>query len=189
MNCWREFPIESATKSKASTGFVTTSQANHRARSSGSKLIFDLLRNHVNIVLAKTIAALIPASMLFAGSVVLCVRYKTPSALLQLIGAGCLAIVVFTHVCEAFGLFPWMHWGLKVALVITSISAVRLWLSSCSPRIFDSRCYKSTSLGSGLTCDISRYRYCFTHESSTYDTNDTLPQISDCHSERGTPDA
>src|SRR5947207_11671833 len=83
MNCWREFPIESATKSKASTGFVTTSQANHRARSSGSKLIFDLLRNHVNIVLAKTIAALIPASMLFAGSVVLCVRYKTPSALLQ----------------------------------------------------------------------------------------------------------
>ena len=30
---------------------------------------------------------------------------------LQLIGAGCLVVVVLTHVCEALHLFPWMHWG------------------------------------------------------------------------------
>jgi hypothetical protein len=55
----------------------------------------------------------IPACMLLAGSIALYVRNKTPSTLLQLLGAGCLVIVVLTHVCEALGLFPWMHWGIK----------------------------------------------------------------------------
>ena len=32
---------------------------------------------------------------------------------LMLLGAGCLIIVVITHVCEAFHLFPLMGWGLK----------------------------------------------------------------------------
>jgi hypothetical protein len=31
---------------------------------------------------------------------------------LQLFGAGCLVVVVSTHVAEALHLFPWMHWGL-----------------------------------------------------------------------------
>jgi hypothetical protein len=26
-------------------------------------------------------------------------------------GAACLLAVPLTHVCEAFHLFPWMHWG------------------------------------------------------------------------------
>ena len=32
---------------------------------------------------------------------------------LMLLGGGCLVIVVLTHVCEAFHLFPAMGWGLK----------------------------------------------------------------------------
>ena len=31
----------------------------------------------------------------------------------QLFGAGCLVVVVLTHVCEARHIFPWMGWGLK----------------------------------------------------------------------------
>ncbi len=67
----------------------------------------------MNIALIKTIAAMVPVCILFAGSVVLYFRNKTPSSVLQLLGAGCLVIVLFTHICEALGLFPWMHWGLK----------------------------------------------------------------------------
>ena len=32
---------------------------------------------------------------------------------LMMLGAGCLIIVVLTHVCEAFHWFPAMGWGLK----------------------------------------------------------------------------
>ena len=85
------------------------------------------------VTLIRTLVALVPACMLFSGSLVLFFRGKTVCSFLQLLGAGCLVVVVLTHVSEALHLFPWMHWGLKVALVITSISAVRLWLSSCSP--------------------------------------------------------
>ena len=34
---------------------------------------------------------------------------------LQLIGAGCLIVVVLTHVAEAFNLFPAMGWGLPTS--------------------------------------------------------------------------
>jgi hypothetical protein len=54
----------------------------------------------------------IPACILFSGSMVLFFREKTVSSLLQLFGAGCLMVVVLTHVSEALHLFPWMHWGL-----------------------------------------------------------------------------
>jgi hypothetical protein len=40
-------------------------------------------------------------------------RGKTVWSLLQLAGAGALAVVVLAHVCEALGLFPWMHRGLE----------------------------------------------------------------------------
>src|SRR5438876_8936467 len=63
--------------------------------------------------LLKRLVALAPASMLFSGSVVLFFRGKTVCSLLQLLGAGCLVVVVLTHVCEALHLFPWMHWGLE----------------------------------------------------------------------------
>ena len=55
----------------------------------------------------------IPACILFSGSIVLSLRGKTLSSSLQLLGAGCLMMVVLTHVSEAFQLFPWMHWGLE----------------------------------------------------------------------------
>jgi hypothetical protein len=38
-------------------------------------------------------------------------RRKTMFSLLQLVGAGCLVVVVLTHVCEALHLLPWMRWG------------------------------------------------------------------------------
>ena len=67
----------------------------------------------MNITLIKALMALLPAFMLFSGSVVLFVRRKTVCSVLQLLGAGCLIVVVLTHVCEALRLFPWMDWGLE----------------------------------------------------------------------------
>ena len=58
-------------------------------------------------------AALVPACMLFAGSAVLFFRGKTVCSFLQLLGAGCLVVVVLTHVSETLSLFPRMHWGLE----------------------------------------------------------------------------
>ena len=67
----------------------------------------------MNAALLKGLIALVPASMLFSGSVVLFFRVKTVCSLLQLLGAGCLVVVVLAHICEALRLFPWMHWGLE----------------------------------------------------------------------------
>jgi len=46
--------------------------------------------------------------MLFSGSVFWFFRDKTGWALLQLIGAGCLLVVVLAYVAEALELFPSM---------------------------------------------------------------------------------
>jgi hypothetical protein len=59
------------------------------------------------------LAALVPVCMPFAGSAVLFSRGKTVCSFLQLLGAGCLVMVVLTHVSETLRLFPWMHWGLE----------------------------------------------------------------------------
>jgi len=59
----------------------------------------------------KALIALLPAGVLFVGSVVLFFKTKTISTFLQLLGAACLLMVVLTHVCEAFHLFPSMHFG------------------------------------------------------------------------------
>ena len=32
---------------------------------------------------------------------------------LTLLGAGCVIVVILTHVCERFHLLPWMGWGLE----------------------------------------------------------------------------
>src|SRR5262245_37728178 len=65
------------------------------------------------VTLVRALAALVPACMLFAGSAVLFSRAKTVCSFLKLLGAGCLVVVVLTHVSEALHLFPWMHWGLE----------------------------------------------------------------------------
>jgi hypothetical protein len=43
-------------------------------------------------------------------------RRATVGRYLMLLGAGCLIVVVLTHVCEAFHLFPVMGWGLRNSL-------------------------------------------------------------------------
>jgi succinate dehydrogenase/fumarate reductase cytochrome b subunit len=57
------------------------------------------------------LVALLPACTLFAGSLVLFSTERTLPSLLQILGAGCLMIVVLAHICEALRLFPSMEWG------------------------------------------------------------------------------
>jgi hypothetical protein len=59
----------------------------------------------------KALLALVPTSILFAGSIVLFSRGKNVSSMLQLAGASCLLIVVATHLFQALHVFPWMSWG------------------------------------------------------------------------------
>jgi len=67
----------------------------------------------MNVILLRALVALVPACVLLAGALVLSLRGKTLYSFLQLIGSGCLVVVVLTHVAEALHLFPWMHWGLE----------------------------------------------------------------------------
>ena len=67
----------------------------------------------VNTALVVGLVLLVPASLMFSGSVVLFCRGKSAWSFLQLVGAGCLVIVVLCHLSEALHLFPWMHWGLE----------------------------------------------------------------------------
>jgi hypothetical protein len=67
----------------------------------------------MNATLLKSLAALLPVSLVFSGSILLFRKGKTVPALLQLIGTGCLLLVVLTHVSEALHLFPWMGWGME----------------------------------------------------------------------------
>ena len=61
----------------------------------------------------KALVGLVPAGMLFSGSVVFFIREKRACSWLQFIGAPGLVTVVLTHVLEAMDLFPWMGRGLK----------------------------------------------------------------------------
>jgi hypothetical protein len=65
------------------------------------------------VTLARALVVSVPAGMLFAGSLVLFFRRKALSSLLQLLGAGCLMVVVLAHVCEALHLLSAMGWGLE----------------------------------------------------------------------------
>ena len=67
----------------------------------------------MNATLLKALVALLPAGMLFSGSIILFSRGKSVGSFLQAFGAGCLVVVILTHVCEALHLFPWMKWGLE----------------------------------------------------------------------------
>jgi hypothetical protein len=70
----------------------------------------------MNVTLFKALLALVLTCLLFSGSVVLISKGRTVWSFLQVIGAGCLVIVALTHVSEALGLFPWMHWGREASL-------------------------------------------------------------------------
>jgi hypothetical protein len=67
----------------------------------------------MNVTLLKGLVALVPACVLFTGALILFVREKDASSFLQLFGAGCLVVVVLTHISEALELFRWMGWGLE----------------------------------------------------------------------------
>ena len=65
----------------------------------------------MNPTLLKSVVALVPPAMLLSGSLFLYSRTKTFPALIQVFGAGCLLVVVLSHVCEAVSIFPAMRWG------------------------------------------------------------------------------
>ena len=69
-------------------------------------------RHAMNVTLLKALVALVPVGMLLYWSVVGFFRGKTLCSVLQLLGAGCLVVVILTHISEALQLLPWMHWGL-----------------------------------------------------------------------------
>ena len=66
----------------------------------------------MNDTLVKAVAAFVPASALVFGSVVLYRIERTAWSFLQVLGGGCIVVVILTHVAVALHLFPWMRWGL-----------------------------------------------------------------------------
>jgi hypothetical protein len=67
----------------------------------------------MNVPLFKALIALLPACLLLSGSTILLFRRRTLGVLMQFVGAGCMVLVVLTHICEALHLFPAMQWGLE----------------------------------------------------------------------------
>jgi hypothetical protein len=65
----------------------------------------------MNTTLVKALVALVPTGALVAMSVTTFAKRKSLASVVQLAGAGCLVVVVLTHVAEALQVFPWMHWG------------------------------------------------------------------------------
>jgi hypothetical protein len=65
----------------------------------------------MNVMLLKALVALVPVGVLFVWSVVTFSRRKTTRSVLQMLGAGCLVVVVLTHIAEAVHVLPWMRWG------------------------------------------------------------------------------
>jgi hypothetical protein len=59
----------------------------------------------------KSFGALAPSSMLLFGSIVLLSKTKNVGSLLQVLGAGCLNLVILAHIAEALHWFAFMHWG------------------------------------------------------------------------------
>src|SRR5436309_12213333 len=102
----------------------------------------------MNATLVKAIVALVPTCMLFCGSVLLFFRGKTVGSSLQLLGAGCLVVVVLTHLCEALHLFPRMQWGsehsvghyLDLRSAVLGLTLFPIWvLAPCADQAADFR--------------------------------------------------
>jgi hypothetical protein len=70
----------------------------------------------MNPTFLKALVALVPICVLFSGSIVWFAQGRSLSSFLQLIGAGCLVVVVLTHLCEGLHLLSWMQWGHKHSL-------------------------------------------------------------------------
>ncbi len=63
----------------------------------------------MNPTLLKGMIALVPSSMILSGPFLSVFRRKNAGSFLQLVGTGCLIIVVLTNVCEGLRLFPSMQ--------------------------------------------------------------------------------
>ena len=62
-----------------------------------------------------------PASLLFVISAAVFLRRKTQPAFLQLVDAGCLVVVVFTHIAEALHVLRWMtNRTLTISSILTT---------------------------------------------------------------------
>jgi len=61
--------------------------------------------------LIKSFVALAPSSMLLFGSIVLLSKTINVGSLLQVLGAGCLNLVILAHIAEALHWFAFMQWG------------------------------------------------------------------------------
>jgi hypothetical protein len=59
----------------------------------------------------KAVVVFVPICLLICWSVASFFKVRTVWGALQLLGAGCLLVVVLTHMFEALELFPAMHWG------------------------------------------------------------------------------
>lgn len=65
----------------------------------------------MNGTLEKAVILAVPVALVLRFSIARFARAKTLSTLLQLLGAGCLIIVVLTHVAEVLHVLPSMGWG------------------------------------------------------------------------------
>ena len=65
----------------------------------------------MNATFERAVILALPVAALVGLSIARLVRSRTVSARLPLIGAACLGVVVFTHVAEGLGWFPFMGWG------------------------------------------------------------------------------
>ena len=65
----------------------------------------------MKVILLKALMAFVPVGILCAWSLISFLHGKAVCSFLQLLGAGCLVVVVLTHISEALDLLPFMHWG------------------------------------------------------------------------------
>src|SRR5712692_3642990 len=65
----------------------------------------------MTVTLLRALVVLVPVSLIFSWSLVSFLRAKAAWRCVQLLGAGCLLVVVLTHIAEALELFPSMQWG------------------------------------------------------------------------------
>ena len=65
----------------------------------------------MNATLFKALVASVLTLVLFSWSAVSFARQRIVFSFLQVLGAGCLIVVVLTHIFEALHLFPFMQWG------------------------------------------------------------------------------
>jgi hypothetical protein len=88
-----------------------TSYKNTQGERFTTKKAGPFARLNVSPILVKSLIASGPAGVLLAGAIVLFRHAKITSTALQLVGAGCWAIVVLAHIAESFRLFPGMGWA------------------------------------------------------------------------------